>query len=190
MQKILLVGLGNPGMDATRHNIGVKALQTWFEAVRRLPEVMYANDWREDKKALAEVAMIGIEGCEIIGLFPLTYMNDSGKSLQEWLRHMPITTEDMLIIHDELELPLGEVRLDAEGGSARGHNGVRSIHTILGSSTMPRLRLGIGRPTNSMPVDQFVLAKFTAEEARAVTAMLAKASEAISEFTVQRRSQQ
>ncbi len=191
MRKILLVGLGNPGMDATRHNIGVKALQAWFEAAAALPEVAYVNPFREDKQAMAEVARAGMPEAEVIGLFPLTYMNDSGKAVKEWLRHMPVPAEDMLVIHDELELPLGEVRLDVAGGSARGHNGVRSVHTFVGTNSMPRLRLGIGRPAaGGMPVDQFVLAKFTTEEQDQAAAMVSKAVETITEFIEQRRSQQ
>ena len=137
----LIVGLGNPDPQyaRTRHNVG-------FRVVDRLAE-KWGLKWSE-RRARAVLAS-GIVGSEKIVLAkPLTYMNLSGESVGELVRWYKVPLEDILIIHDELDLPTGRVRLNPKG-SAAGHNGMRDIIAKLHTSDFPRLRVGIGHPKNS-----------------------------------------
>jgi peptidyl-tRNA hydrolase, PTH1 family len=134
----LIAGLGNPGSQytATRHNIG-------FRVVEALAAEADAGPWRA--KFSGEVCRIELSGEEIWLLKPLTYMNLSGQSVQPAAQFYKIPTEQVLVIHDELDVPFSEIRLKKGGGHA-GHNGLRSIMASLGSPEFARLRMGIGRP--------------------------------------------
>lgn len=103
-------------------------------------------------------------------LIPDTGMNNSGIPVRDYIKNKNITPQDILIIHDDLETPLGEIKY-VKSGSAKGHNGVRSIHDELGTSEIPRLKLGIGRPPESIAVNDFVLSKFTLKEKEIVENM-------------------
>lgn len=155
-RKIVFVGLGNPGRRyaGTRHNFGCTVLRAWVE---------------ETGGAKKNVA----------ALFPTTMMNNSGEAVLQYVREHNVLPEQMLIIHDDLELPLGEVRR-VEGGSAKGHKGVRSIQEALGTNNIPRLRLGIGRERVGESVHDFVLEKFEASEKPLVAAAQAAALELLS----------
>lgn len=165
---MLFVGLGNPGsrFDNTRHNLGVEVLRAWVE------EADSSVSWKSNDLLQAEYVKVSLSDVDsqITALFPTTFMNESGKSVAAFLKQTPLTASDILVIHDELELPLGEVKL-TEGGSAKGHNGVRSIQQMIGVEDFPRLRLGIGRPTGEMEVDRFVLGTFAPEEKEVVEEM-------------------
>lgn len=143
MVKKLIVGLGNPGAGyaGTRHNFGARA------AGRFVKEV--------GTEALREKG--------IAVLLPTVSMNDSGQAVADFLRQTNLSPADILIVHDELELPLGEWKFQ-EGGGARGHNGVRSVHATLQTQDIPRLRLGIGRPVSEKEVSDYVLENFASEE--------------------------
>lgn len=163
MRPLLLVGLGNPGAEyvGTRHNLGDEVLGVWVAGAA--PEEMLVVDV----------------------LHPTTFMNASGRAVVDTVRKSRRTLEDVLLIHDDLELPLGEVRLVREG-SAQGHNGVRSIHQALQSTAIPRLRLGVGRPPAAMTVRDFVLQRFAPEERVAVQAMTGRARTMISDYIKER----
>ncbi len=133
---LLVVGLGNPGQKyaATRHNVG-------FMVVDRLAERLKAGPFRE-KFAGAFVRMTDPD----VGLLkPQTFMNLSGQSVQQAMQFFKVELKDVLVIHDELDLPFGECRLK-QGGGAAGHNGLRSIMQHCGGEGFLRLRVGIGRP--------------------------------------------
>ena len=149
MEHWLFIGLGNPGSRyvGTRHNLGMAALQAWVEAGPKLSA-----------------------HC----LFPSTGMNNSGQAAAEFLATNKIPADHIVVIHDDAELPPGEVRLTL-GGSAKGHNGVRSIQTTLGSQDFYRLRLGVGRPIEGIMLNNFVLEKFLPEEHEQVTKMIKEA---------------
>ncbi|HLI06530.1 MAG TPA: aminoacyl-tRNA hydrolase [Ktedonobacteraceae bacterium] len=137
----LVVGLGNPGpqYEHTRHNVG-------FRVVDRLAR---KKGWRwneQRSRAMLASGMIGNE--KVVLAKPLTYMNLSGQSVGELVRWYKISPEDILVVYDELDLPLGTIRLRPKG-SAGGHNGVESIIAHLHTNEFPRLRVGIGRPTDS-----------------------------------------
>ncbi len=140
---ILLVGLGNPGdrYRDTRHNVGFMALDLIAERWGRPP-------WRS--KFHAETAQVDVPGGRedaerAILLKPQTYMNRSGDSVQPAAAFYKVRPENVVVVHDELDLPFGQVRLKAGGGAA-GHNGLRSISLRLGTNDYTRVRIGIGRP--------------------------------------------
>jgi PTH1 family peptidyl-tRNA hydrolase len=144
----LIVGLGNPGAEYanTRHNVGFKVLDA-------LAAHLGANYWKLRSNAL--VAEVTLDGQKIVLAKPQTFMNRSGNAVKGLCTHYGFAAADILIIHDELDLPAGELRLKVGGGHA-GHNGLRSLHEKLGAS-YNRLRIGIGRPPGQMPAANFVL---------------------------------
>ncbi|HEY1354170.1 MAG TPA: aminoacyl-tRNA hydrolase [Ktedonobacteraceae bacterium] len=137
----LIIGLGNPGSqyEHTRHNVG-------FRVVDRLAR-HWGWSWSE-RRARAIMARGTVGNEKVILAKPLTYMNLSGESVAELARWYQTPAHDILIIYDELDLPVGRVRLRL-GGSAAGHNGMRDIIARLHTSDFPRLRVGIGRPTHT-----------------------------------------
>lgn len=135
----LVIGLGNPGTqyEHTRHNVG-------FHVV----DMLSANyDWRWERRGRAMLASGTIGSEKVVLVKPLTYMNNSGEAVGELVHWHKLQPEDVLVIHDDLDLPIGKVRLRAKG-SAGGHNGLDNIIRHLHTNQFPRLRIGIGRPTN------------------------------------------
>ncbi len=152
----LIVGLGNPGprYARNRHNIG-------FRAVEEVAAAYRLTFSRRERQAL--VAHGQIEGRRVILAKPTTWMNESGLAVAALLRFYRIEPTAMLIIHDDLDLPLGTVRF-REGGSSGGHRGVQSIIERIGRTDFPRLKLGIGRPPGRMDPAAYVLRDFPARE--------------------------
>lgn len=155
----LIVGLGNPGADylRTRHNAGF-----WFvDALALQAGVRFTLD----SKLFGETARITLAGQQLWLLKPSTFMNASGKSVLAALQFWKIAPEEMLVVHDELDLPPGTARLKFDGGHG-GQNGLRDIMRLLGHGRFNRLRLGIGHPGNKDKVTPWVLGKpDTADEA-------------------------
>ena len=145
-----IIGLGNPGPKyvLNRHNIG-------FLIVDQLAD-RYNASW--DSKPNMEVATVNINDKNILLIKPQTFMNDSGKVIP-FLQKKGIKTENILVVHDELEFPFGKIRI-RQGGSARGHNGLRSIIEHCGKEFV-RLGFGIGRPPLKEMVSKHVLSNFT-----------------------------
>jgi len=173
MAKYLIVGLGNIGADyaGTRHNIG-------FDVADALVK-KHEGSFRLDR--LAEVAEIRWKGKTLITIKPTTFMNLSGKAVKYWMDKEKISLENVLIIVDELALPLTKFRLRPAGSSA-GHNGLRSIEEVLGTDVYPRLRFGIG---NSFPKGRqvdFVLGKWKEEELPLVRHKVDKTVELVESF--------
>ena len=133
----LLVGLGNPGANyaLNRHNIGFMALDAIANAFR-------FSAWRE--RFQGEMCEGTVDGEKVLMLKPMTYMNLSGQSVGEAIRYMKIAPADVIVFHDEIELPAGKLRVKLAGGSA-GHNGIRSLDGHIGYDYW-RVRLGVGRP--------------------------------------------
>jgi peptidyl-tRNA hydrolase, PTH1 family len=149
----LIVGLGNPGSgyNATRHNIGFRVIDALGEAHRiavqeHLPRAEYGEGV--------------IENQQVILAKPLTYMNASGKAVADLYIHFSLVPFDLIVVHDDLDLPLGRIQLKMKGGDA-GHYGVRSIIEHLGTEAFTRIRVGIGRPTSKDEVVEFVLSPFS-----------------------------
>ncbi|WCN10152.1 aminoacyl-tRNA hydrolase [Marinomonas mediterranea] len=154
----LLVGLGNPGSEYenTRHNAGAQ----WIEALARQSQCSL----RSEKKFFGEFAKAYIGGEECYLLIPTTYMNLSGKSVQAVCQFYKILPEQVLVIHDELDIPPGTVKLK-KGGGHGGHNGLKDIISKLGNNRdFGRLRIGIGHPGHASQVASYVLKKAPAEE--------------------------
>ena len=157
----MLVGLGNPGAEyhATRHNAGF-----WFieEAARQLRATL-----QPERAYSGKVARINRPEGPLWLLEPMTYMNLSGKSVAPLARFFKIAPSEILVVHDELDLPPGQMKLK-QGGSAAGHNGLKDIHAQLGAADFWRLRLGIGHPGARAEVVNYVLRKPPAEERDAI----------------------
>jgi peptidyl-tRNA hydrolase, PTH1 family len=173
MAPLIYAGLGNPGprFQNTRHNLGIITLNAWVASLRR--EGFAINDWQ----LKGQVAWLKIElaGQSLILLKTLTFMNSSGPAIHRYLKRgwrffLPsVDSSRLLILHDDIELPLGKVKFRASG-SARGHNGIRSLQQSLHTLSLPRLHLGIGAPV-SRAVEKYVLAPFSLEENKTLAAI-------------------
>lgn len=146
----LIVGLGNPGKDyqSHRHNIGF-----WFcDALARL----YTGTFKQESKFFGEVAQVNIAGLNVRLLKPSTYVGGSGQSIQSLAKFYQINVDEILVVHDELDLDPGIARIKSGGGHG-GHNGLRGTIKALGSQGFYRLRIGIGHPGDKSQVVDFVL---------------------------------
>ena len=148
----LIVGLGNPGPDyeATRHNAGF----WWTDAVARKLGIFLQNE----RGFFGQTGRANVNGKPVWLLQPLTYMNRSGQAIAALSRFYKIAPENILVVHDELDLAPGQVKLKKSGGHG-GHNGLRDTHAHLGTPDYWRLRLGIGHPGNKAEVANYVLKK-------------------------------
>ena len=177
-QKIrMIAGLGNPGEEyaQTRHNAGFKAID---ELARRANVTYWKN------QAGAEVASIKVNDAEaeggkreVILVKPQSYMNTSGGPISKLCAQYKVSVEELLVIHDELDIPAGDVRIKVGGGHA-GHNGLRSIIDKMGSRDFSRVRVGIGNPPGRMPVADFVLKQLRSREAEDFDETTVRAAEA------------
>ena len=177
-QKIRMVaGLGNPGDEyaQTRHNAG-------FKAIDELARQANATYWKN--QAGAEVASIQVNDAEaeggkreVILVKPQSYMNTSGGPISKLCAQYKVSVEELLVIHDELDIPAGDVRIKVGGGHA-GHNGLRSIIDKMGSRDFSRVRVGIGNPPGRMPVADFVLKQLRSREAEDFDETTFRAAEA------------
>ncbi len=167
----LIVGLGNPGREyeGNRHNIG-------FMAVDRIAGDYNFGPWKN--KYSAEICEGAIEGQRIMLMKPQTYMNLSGKSVAEAARFYKIPHANIIVLHDELDLPLGRVRTKTGGGAA-GHNGLKSIDADTGDQNYRRVRLGIGHPGDKARVSGYVLSDFMDKERDLVDILCAAVSRQI-----------
>jgi len=148
----VIVGLGNPGhqYEKTRHNAG-------FVFLDKLADI-HAVSWSVNSQFQAEFAQAKFGGQAVMLLKPMTFMNRSGASVGKLLRYYKIKPEELLVVHDELELAEGLVKLKRDGGHA-GHNGLRDIIAHIDTRDFYRLRIGIGRPQTGMNVADYVLSK-------------------------------
>lgn len=171
--KFLIVGLGNPGREygSNRHNVG-------FMAVDRLGDVHGVSLSRVQNKAV--IGSGRIAGLSVILAKPQTFMNKSGDAAGPLANYYRIDPEQVLVVYDDLDLPLGTLRLRERGG-AGGHKGVKSIIQHMGND-FPRLRLGIGRPPGRMPASAYVLQDFGEDEWPVVRDVLDRAVVAVETF--------
>jgi PTH1 family peptidyl-tRNA hydrolase len=163
----IIVGLGNPGREyaATRHNLGFMLVE---ELARRLSAATLSPRFRSE---LAEANHLGDK---VILVKPQTYMNLSGNAVREVAHWYRVVASDVLIVLDDLDLPLGTVRLRGNG-SAGGHNGLASVIEQLGTTDVPRLRIGIGRSVAAARTQ--VLSRFTSEEAASLPDIVQRAAD-------------
>ncbi|MGG3642204.1 aminoacyl-tRNA hydrolase [Bacillus gobiensis] len=166
----VFAGLGNPGKnyDSTRHNIG-------FIAIDQL-----AREWDIAMTKAKFNGQIGtgiVSGEKVLLVKPLTYMNLSGECVRPLLDYYDAPISQLTVIYDDLDLPLGKIRLRMKG-SAGGHNGIKSLIQHLGTQEFNRIRLGIGRPQGGMKVVDYVLGKFTSDELNETEEVVSKSVKA------------
>jgi peptidyl-tRNA hydrolase, PTH1 family len=169
----MVVGLGNPGPKyaAHRHNVG-------FMVVEALAERLRADPWRD--KFQARLARADVGDVQLVLLEPQTYMNESGRSVQAAAAFYKHDAGEVCVVHDELDLPFGQVRIKVGGGHA-GHNGLRSIIDCLGTPEFVRVRVGIGRPPAGFrgEVASFVLAPFDGAEVAQLGDLVKQSADAV-----------
>ncbi|HSK66135.1 MAG TPA: aminoacyl-tRNA hydrolase [Anaerolineales bacterium] len=170
----LLIGLGNPGREYrdSRHNAG-------FMLIDRLAVRLNAQGLKVQSKAVVTTAHF--EERKIMLAKPQTYMNLSGQSAQGLLNFYKIPMENMLIAHDDLDIPFGTIRIRPKGGPG-GQGGMASTIQQLGTKDFPRLRIGIGRPPGRMDPAAYVLQDFTREEMKSISGIIDRAADAALEF--------
>lgn len=157
-----IIGLGNPGKkyEKTRHNVGFMVID----------ELLQRHQWSLDKhKYKGDYAIEHFQGEKIMLLEPQTFMNLSGESVRPLMDYYQINIEDILVVYDDLDLPAGKIRLRQKGGHG-GHNGIKSLINHLGTKDFKRLRIGIGRPIESIPIVDYVLQPFSKEQQEAILA--------------------
>jgi peptidyl-tRNA hydrolase, PTH1 family len=166
----MIVGLGNPGKqyEQTRHNIG-------FEVIDALSQQLGIPLNQSKLKGLYGMGFY--KGEKVLLLKPLTYMNLSGESIRAVMDYYQVDLENLLVIYDDLDLPVGKIRL-RQKGSAGGHNGIKSTIAHLGTQQFNRVRIGIDRPTTSMPIPDYVLGRFHKEEQLGVQEAVEKSTKA------------
>lgn len=176
-ETLLLVGLGNPGKeyDLTRHNVGFLCLD---EFVRKTDEM---QAWMEKKSLKCLISTGQISDTRVIAIKPTTFMNLSGEAVQAVSNFYKLNPEHIAVIHDELDIDFGQIRLRA-GGSSAGHNGIKSITTAI-SETYGRVRIGVGpkHPTKIKSED-FVLQKFSADEQAQLPNLTREVNAILSEY--------
>ncbi len=170
----LVIGLGNPETRYryTRHNIGFMVLE---EIAARwevpLKQKSFNALWNRGK----------ITGKNVLLAMPQTYMNLSGNSVRALLAFFKVDVANLIVIHDDLDLPFGKIRLKVGGGDA-GHKGLKSIIASLGSADFMRVRMGIGKPSEKTPVEDYVLQKFNSDESALLEQIIQSASEATADI--------
>ena len=174
----LIVGLGNPGQEYVnnRHNIG-------FVVINELCKKIHANNFKKKKRYFIA------EKNDLLFLLPRTYMNFSGIAIRKAFRKYKIVLNDMFVVLDDVNLPLGKIRI-RERGSDGGHNGLKSIIAELNSQNFPRLRMGIApkvfeNSDSIVPLKEFVLSDFTKEEKKVLENAITQAVDLISYFLFQ-----
>jgi PTH1 family peptidyl-tRNA hydrolase len=174
--KFLIIGLGNVGNEYahTRHNIG-------FDVVGALVQ-KHKGQFRVDR--LAYVAEIKIKGKQLICVCPTTFMNLSGKAVKYWMDKEKIAVSNIIVVVDDLALPLEKLRIKP-GGSDAGHNGLKSIQELIGTTEYPKLRFGIGNNFPKGMQSDFVLGRWNKEEEPVVMNKINHAVGAIEQFVLQ-----
>ncbi|HJO01208.1 MAG TPA: aminoacyl-tRNA hydrolase [Nitrospinaceae bacterium] len=174
----LIIGLGNPGprYELTRHNIG-------FLVADNLAEKHRVKLARNKHKALYGEGEIG--GCQVMIAKPMTYMNNSGQAVKSLVSALKILPKQVLVVHDDIDLPLGKIKMKTKGGDA-GQKGIRSITERLGTDQFFRVRVGIGRPEDPDDIVDYVLTAFTEGETQllneAVEEAVRKVEETLAEM--------
>ncbi len=168
---IIIIGLGNPGkkFENTRHNVGFMALDE-FARKNNFP------DFELQKKSNSLIS----ENENIVLAKPQTFMNESGKAVKSLTTHYPLQTTNLIIIHDDIDLPVGKIKIIKERGSA-GHKGVESIIKNIGNDGLIRIRIGIGLE-NKIDAMKVVLKKFSPDEQKTINQTLEKVVDALSIF--------
>jgi len=172
--KYLIIGLGNPGDEYinTRHNIGFEVL----DSIAKESNASFSLD------KLGLITEIKFKGRSLILLKPTTYMNLSGKAVNYWMQKQKIKIENILVITDDINLPLGKLRIKSKGSDG-GHNGLKDICQVLNTTKYPRLRFGIGNKYSLGKQSDFVLSSWNEDESEIVKDKVADAKNAVFSFS-------
>ena len=175
-ESFLIIGLGNPGREYkdTRHNIG-------FMMIDHLAEKIGARGMKVQSKAIVISGLY--QERKLILAKPQTYMNLSGQSVQGLLHFYKIPLENLIVAHDDMDIPYGTIRIRPTGGPG-GQRGMANTIELLGTKDFPRLRLGIGRPPGRMDPKDYVLQDFSKDEIKLMPDLLSRASDAALEFVM------
>lgn len=170
-EPLLVVGLGNPGPNyaATRHNLGFM--------VADLLAARLGSKFKTHKKSGCEIVTGRLGGRSVVLAKPRSYMNESGRQVAPLAKFYSVPPADIIVIHDDLDLDFGRIRLKLGGGEG-GHNGLRSVAAALGTKDFQRVRIGIGRPPGRKDPAAFVLENFTAAERVEVPTICEQAADA------------
>jgi PTH1 family peptidyl-tRNA hydrolase len=170
-EPLLVVGLGNPGPTyaKTRHNIGFMVADVLAERL--------GSNFKVHKRSGAEVATGRVGGRSVVLAKPRVYMNESGRQIGPLAKFYSVPPADIVVIHDELDIDFGRIRLKFDGGVA-GHNGLKSVAAALGTNGFQRVRVGIGRPPGRKDPAAFVLENFSAAERAEVPTICEQAADA------------
>ncbi len=175
MKKFLITGLGNigPDYDNTRHNIG-------FQILDKLAE---KKEFTFEPARLGDIGSFKIKGRSVLCLKPSTFMNRSGKAIRYWLEKEKIPLENLLVITDDINLPFGTIRLKTKGSDG-GHNGLKDIQQVLGTTQYHRFRFGVGSEFSKGAQVNYVLSPWTEEESEALKERLDRAADLIPSFVL------
>ena len=167
----LVVGLGNPGKayTLTRHNIG-------FMTIDHMASTFHIG--LDKKKFSARFGRGAIEGCSVILAKPLAYMNRSGIPTSQLARYFRISCNDLIVIHDDIDLAFGRLKIKQKGGSG-GHKGIQSLREAFGDDGFTRIRMGVGRPEPDRQAADHVLSEFNSDERRILDQVIVGAREAV-----------
>lgn len=170
-EPLLVVGLGNPGPNyaKTRHNLGFMVADVLAGRI--------GSGFKVHKKSGAEVATGRLGGRSVVLAKPRVYMNESGRQVGPLAKFYSVAAADVVVIHDEIDIEFGRIRLKLGGGVA-GHNGLRSVASALGSNDFARIRIGVGRPPGRKEPAAYVLEPFTAAERAEVPTICEQAADA------------
>ncbi|MEI8067751.1 MAG: aminoacyl-tRNA hydrolase [Candidatus Shapirobacteria bacterium] len=172
----LIIGLGNPGekYKNTRHNLGQKIILEYVQTI-------HESSFKNYSKFSAQL----IEHHDFLIGISNEYMNNSGISVQKLSQFYKISPNDIYIVHDDLDLEVGDYKIQFDRGSA-GHNGIKSIVEHLGTQAFNRIRIGVGKPTDSTPIEDYVLRTFSPEEKEKIDSVSEKVLTEISSITRQK----
>lgn len=180
----VVVGLRNPGADyeGTRHNVG-------SEVVERVLEKSGESPGKAPSRVSAAIGQTGVGDDRTLFLLPYVYMNESGRVVRAALDYYKVLPEDLLVIHDDIDLPFGRLRIQVAGGSG-GHNGIRSVESSLGTKEFSRLKVGVGRPPGSQDPADYVLRTFSKSERTDVDLMVEDAADVVERWLEDREKAQ
>jgi len=164
----LIIGLGNPGKkyQNTRHNLGQNII---FDYVKTI----FKSSFVKKSNLSAEIYETGQGNDKVIFTTSTEYMNNSGLSVKKITKFYKISPQDIYVVHDDLDLEIGDYKIQFDRGSA-GHNGIKSIIENLGTQQFNRIRVGVGKPQNNIPVEDYVLLPFSSEEKEVIDTLILK----------------
>lgn len=174
-KSVIITGLGNPGKKyiGTRHNLG-------FECIEFLATALDFPQWKLKKTLKCNISQKVVGNKRVILVKPVTYMNLSGEALKNVTQYYEVSPNDLVVIHDELDIPFGQIKAKI-GGSSAGHNGLKSISELLGPD-FGRVRIGIGPKPTNIEAANFVLAKFNTDEKKHLNSLTREVSSLLEEY--------